>query len=201
MRRHHLGVPAFRTPRTIRLEKEARELSELRAQSTILSFQAHGDPPERYEMEFHGGCLVPVGTKAQLGDFQKFEIVLGVEFPRRPPEVHWQTPILHPNISGGSVCMGNFAANWTPNFHLADVVEVLWDMVRLAVFNVHSAYGSGVKKSWVELDEEFHFPVDRRPLRDKVLPNNAGSSVVRPDGDEDDILIIDDDSCRLGGRP
>ncbi len=189
-RKYGLGVPKFRTPTTIRLEREWNELEELRSQSTILRFQASGDPPDQYE--FHGKCLVPTKDHGvTLGDFQKFSLKLGSNFPRTAPAAHWQTPIVHPNISGGNVCMGNFASNWTPNFHLTDLVEVLWDMVRLAVFNVHSAYGD---QGWERLDEKFHFPVDRRPLRDKALPNNVGSSIVRPEGEEDDILIIGDDA-------
>ena len=195
--RYGMGVPRFRTPTTVRLERELKELQELRAQSTILEFEADGDQPTHYRMKFHGKCLVPATDGAKIGDLQEFSIRLGGEFPRRAPEIRWETPIAHPNISGTSVCTGNFAANWTPSFHLTDLVEVLWDMVRMAVFNVHGGYK--VDRSWERLDQEYHFPVDRRPLRDKVLPNNAGSSIVRPDGGEDDILIIDDDKgCQLG---
>lgn len=192
-RKYGLGVPKFRTPTTIRLEGELKQLEELRSQSTILRFQAVGDPADQYEFEFHGKCLVPGrdGGSPVLGDFQKFSLKLGSNFPRTAPQAHWQTPIVHPNISGGNVCMGNFASNWTPNFHLTDLVEVLWDMARLAVFNVHSAYDRDQR--WAKLDEKYHFPVDRRPLRDLVLPNNVGSSIVRPEGEEDDILIIGDD--------
>ena len=34
----------------------------------------------------------------------------------------------------------------------------------MAIFNPHSAYRGG--KLWEDLDKEYHFPVDRRPLRD-----------------------------------
>lgn len=192
-RKYSLGVPKFRTPTTIRLEVELKDLMLLRSQSNILSFQASGDPPDRYVIEFHGKSLVPGPDGPQIGDFQKFEFRLGAGFPRTAPAVHWLTPIVHPNISGGNVCTGNFASNWTPNFHLTDLVEVLWDMARLAVFNPYSAY-----RDWGKIDEKFHLPVDRRPLRDKVLPNNVGSSVVRPEGEEDDILIIGDDEGICG---
>lgn len=192
--RHVLGMK-FKTPLTIRLTREFDDLRKLEADSTILSMKAEGDPPDHYTFTFRGQSLVPGrgDQKVKLGDLQQVEISLGTEYPRRKPEVRWLTEIVHPNISGGSVCLGNFASNWNPNIRLADLVEILWDMSRMAIFNVHSAYGThGV--TWPELDQKFGFPVDKRPLRNKVLPNDVGSSVVRPDGGKNDIVILNDDS-------
>lgn len=194
-RKMQLGVPAFKTPLTMRLLREFNELQILSSQSTIFEFKTAGDPPDLYECSFHGKCLVPAGeNSAKIGHLQKFRISLGSDFPRRAPSVEWQTPIVHPNIDGGRVCMGNFASNWTPNFKLADLCEVLWDMVRFAIFNPHSAYSPGTDMTWEELDKKYHFPLDRRPLRDKLLPNDVGSSIVRPEGEPADIVIMDDDA-------
>lgn len=194
MRRHQLGVPKFKTPLTMRLERELKDLEVLKRDSTILEIKAQGDPPDTYRVIFHGKSLVPADNEdgVAIGDIQECQIKLGREFPRRRPEVEWLTPIVHPNISGGSVCMGNFAANWNPNFTLSMLVEVLWDMARMAIFNPHSAYGRDSRMTWEQMDKKFHFPVDRRPLRDKLLPNDAGSSIVRPEGGEADIVIMDD---------
>ncbi len=193
-----LGVPKFKTPWTIRMAREEAELKELESQSTIFKVvSAQGDPPTHFRFGFRGKTLVPAqGGGVQLGDYQEVDVRTGPEFPRMAPGVYWKTPIVHPNINGGSVCFGNFATAWTPNYRLADLAEVLWDYARLAILNPSHAYG-GKSGSWDELRRTFDFPVDRRPLRDKVLPNDAGSSIVRPEGGEDDILIIDDDgSCR-----
>src|SRR6266478_2045798 len=117
-RRHILGAPKFRTPLTMRLERELKALQALKAESTILDFKAQGDPPDRYHFAFHGKSLVPADNEdgVAVGYLQECEVRLGANFPRTRPEVRWLTPIIHPNISGdGGVCMGNFASNWNPN--------------------------------------------------------------------------------------
>jgi ubiquitin-protein ligase len=195
-RRYNLGVPKFRTPLTMRLEREQKELQAVKQDSTILEIHAAGDPPDVYHFIFHGKSLVPADNEdgVAIGDLQECEIKLGAGFPRTRPEVHWLSPIVHPNISGGGVCMGNFAANWNPNFTLSMLVEVLWDMARMAIFNPHSAYGREARMTWEQMDRKFHFPVDRRPLRDKILPNDAPSSIIRDQVDSPaDVTIINDD--------
>jgi ubiquitin-protein ligase len=128
------------------------------------------------------------------------EIKMGVDYPRSRPEINWLTPIQHPNIWGhGTVCLGNYSNAWTPHFRLVDVVEILWDMARLAVLNPRSA-GTGAYKAeenWDRLYRKYDFPVDRRPLRDPAFGNNEGSSRVRPGGEETEIVIFpeDDESC------
>lgn len=195
MRRHQLGAPKFRTPRTLRLEQEYAQIKIFRTESTILDVHATEDPPDRYRFAFHGKSLVPSDNEdgVTIGELQEFEMRIGLDFPRRAPEIRWLTKIVHPNISNGSVCMGNFASNWSPNLRLVELLEVLWDMSRMAIWNPHSAYGKDVSMTWQEMDKKFHFPVDRRPLRDKLFPNDVGSSIVRPEGDEADIVILDDD--------
>ncbi len=192
-RNHFLGAK-FKTPWTMRLDRELVDIKKLQEESTILEFKVDGDPPDKYLFRFNGKSLVPSrdGGGVKLGDHQEVEISLGANYPRQRPTVRWVTPIIHPNISGGSVCLGNFASNWSPSIRLADVIEILWDISRMAIFNVHSAYG-GPSMTWKQLDEKYHFPVDKRPLRDKVLPNDVGSSGLRPSGAPDDIVILRDD--------
>lgn len=198
----------FRTPRTIRLERDFQEMKDLKKDSTIFDFEASGDPPEHYIVTFHGKTLVP--TKAsrkfesetaeiestKVGGPQQVDISLRGEYPRAAPHVQWLTPIQHPNIwGGGTVCLGNYGNAWTPYFKLADMIEILWDMARLAVLNPRSAGtgGSNAEAAWERLYRKFQFPVDRRPLRDKVYSNNEGSSIMRPGGTEIDIIIMPDD--------
>lgn len=205
--RYRVGA-VFKSPRTIRLAHELGDLKNLKNDSTIFDFKAFGDPPEKYIVSFNGSTLVPTGGREKfpahsidpkdvaVGDHQEVEIILGAEYPRRGPQVRWLTPIVHSNIwGGGTVCLGNYSNAWTPYFRLVDMIEILWDMARLAVLNPRSA-GTGARNAeedWEKLYRKFQFPVDRRPLRDKVLGNNDGSSKMRPEGAEDDIAIIPDD--------
>lgn len=194
--RHPYSLGAkFRTPWTMRLDRELTDLKQLQADSTILDFKVSGDPPDKYLFRFNGKSLVPGGRDGvTIGDHQEVEIELGSDYPRKRPNVRWLTPIAHPNInSGGAVCFGNFASNWSPSVRLADLTEILWDYARLAILNPHSGYGgSGGSKTWAELDQKYKFPVDKRLLRDKILPNDVGSSILRPEGGPDDIVILND---------
>jgi len=192
--RHHLG--AFRTPRTMRLERDLKEMNTLKAESSIIDFKAFGDPPDRYVVTFHGRSLVPEpDEKVGEAKSQQVEIRLGGDYPRSQPQLHWLTPILHPNIWGhGTVCLGNFHNQWTPYVKLVDMVEIMWDMSRLAILNPHSAGtgGSNAGEWWAKLREKIGLPVDKRPLRDKILGQNDGSSILRPNSPKDEIILLDD---------
>lgn len=197
MRRYRgYGLGAkFRTPWTMRLDRELADLQKLKDDSTILDFKVSGDPSDKYLIRFNGKSLVPDSRGGvKIGDHQEVEIELGSDYPRRRPNVRWLSPIVHPNISGGQVCLGNFASNWSPSVRLADIVEILWDYARLAILNPHSGYGGSTDMTWAQLDAKYKFPVDKRPLRDRILPNNVGSSELRPSGGADDIVIFNDDS-------
>jgi len=191
--RTHLGAFFPKTPRSIRLGKDLEDIKALKRDSTILDFEASGDPPDRYLITFHGDSLVP-GKEGgvKIGKKQQVEIYMGAGYPAQQPDIHWKTPILHPNISHGSICLGNFGREWTPYSKLPLLLEVLWDYSRLAILNPYGGYGES-GKTWEDLRREYQFPVDRRPLRDKVLANDEGSSIVRPSGDEFDIVIMPDD--------
>src|SRR5262245_41985758 len=97
----------FDTPRGRRLVADFEAMKALRDQSSIMEFQAHGDPPERYLVTFRGRGLVrrsevdPVETT----DIHRVEIRLGIDYPRSRPDLQWLTAIYHPNISAvGAVC-------------------------------------------------------------------------------------------------
>lgn len=195
-------MSVFRTPRTMRLERDLKDMNALKAESTIFDFEPIGgspSAPEKYKVTFSGTTLVP-GPKLSKKP-QEVIIALGGEYPRQQPNLSWKTSILHPNIWGGSsdhpntVCLGNFHNQWTPYVRLVDMVEILWDMGRLAILNPYSAGtgGSNANSEWAMLRRDFDFPVDRRPLRDKILGPNDGSSLIRPGGPQDEIILLDDD--------
>lgn len=188
----------------MRLERDLQDMKNLKEESTILDFKASGhnpEAPEEYLLSFHGKTLVSDGKGGVLISErpQQARISLTGDYPRREPSISWQTPILHPNIFGTpghmTVCLGNFHSQWTPYLRLVDMVEIIWDMARLAILNPYSAGGGAGDEHmrWGELRRQFDFPVDRRPLRDKILGPNDGSSVIRPDSPADEVILLDDD--------
>lgn len=166
-------------PRERRLQRDLGEMLKLRAESTILDFTMKGDPPESYVLTFAGRGLHPDGGFTEL---HQVAIQMGAEYPREKPAITWQTLILHPNISGSNVCMGSFTMS--PYVKLTELVEILWDMARMAVYNIHSAYQKEVP--WIELMKSVGgFPVDPRILRDRV-----GRPPAPPGSDEPEIFIM-----------
>lgn len=161
-----LGANPFMNPRNRRLEKDFREMKALAEVSPILEFDVKGDPPETYLLRFHGLGL----TKEGPLDLHEVVVQLGAEYPRSMPHTHWQTPIMHPNISNGTACFGNFTMN--PQVRLVDIVEIIWDMTRMATYNAHQ------NEAWAKLRKQYDFPMDPRTIRGEVpQQRDAGGDV------------------------
>lgn len=154
-------MPVFETPRTRRLRTELKEMRKLAEESSIMSFEASpADAPEKYLVTFKGPGLLKGGAIQSL---HKVELNLGSEYPRQAPYARFKTPVLHPNIStDGTPCLGMFT--WSPNVRLTELVEILWDMIRMANYNPHSAFHH---EAWNKFRDELGFPLDPRVLRDR----------------------------------
>jgi hypothetical protein len=206
-------MPFFDTPRVRRLKADGDALKLLKENSTIVDFQAFGDPPERYLLTFKGKGLLrkSEADPVEVAEVHRVEIRLGIDYPRSRPDLQWLTSIYHPNISAvGAVCLGGYSTNWVPSLGLAELSEMLWDMVRYANYDPKSAYNYAAGR-WSETQTQFDFPLDPRNLRDRMTktvgdnvirfsdPNAAKGAppreappIVKPP--EEDILIIDDNT-------
>jgi hypothetical protein len=162
------------SPRTRRLRSDYRALEKLRSESSILDFaippDPTGAPPEVYYIHFYGrGLFRPLGTTDVLvREHHEVCIRLGAAYPRMMPELSWKTPIFHPNISSsGVVCLGGYGTHWVPSLNLDELCVMLWDVVRYANFDVGSPYNREAAY-WARNQAAAAFPVDVRPLRDRV---------------------------------
>jgi ubiquitin-protein ligase len=207
----------FDTPRVRRLKADADAMKLLKENSTIVDYQAFGDPAERYLVTLKGKGLLrkSEADAVEVAEVHRVEIRLGIDYPRSRPDLQWLTSIYHPNISAvGAVCLGGYSTNWVPSLGLAELVEMLWDMVRYANYDPKSAYNYAAGR-WSETQTQFDFPLDPRNLRDrmgktvgdniikfntpatakpadeKAAPREAPPIVKPP---EEDILIINDDT-------
>lgn len=180
--------PFFDTPRVRRLKRDFEEMKVLKDQSSILEFDADGPAPDRYILRFNGEGL---GSNDKIVDAHRLTMSLGMDYPMRQPNVHWETSIHHPNISGGNPCFGTFVMN--PNVRLVDIVEILWDMARLALYNPYGGYGE--KDTWQVLRKKYDFPIDKRILRDKAP---APPPKAEEDEGEAELIIM---SGKKGGLP
>ena len=159
-----------RSPRERRLNSDFRALQELSKESSILDFQGSGSPPEQYRISFHGKGLfrVPDSTDVMLRDYHEVTITLTSAYPRMIPELAWQTPIFHPNISAsGVVCLGGYGTHWVPSLMIDELCKMLWDMIRYRNFDIESPYNREAAV-WTKNQTLYTLPVDDRPLRNIV---------------------------------
>jgi len=217
----------FDTPRVRRLKADGDALKILKENSTIVDYQAFGDPPERYLVTFKGKGLLrkSEADTVEIAEVHRVEIRLGIDYPRSRPDLQWLTSIYHPNISAvGAVCLGGYSTNWVPSLGLAELCEMLWDMVRYANYDPKSAYNYAAGR-WSETQTQFDFPLDPRNLRDRMT-KTIGDNVIRFSADsagkgaapaagpaplkeappivkppEEDILIISDDTPARPAAP
>lgn len=158
------------TPRIRRLRSDRQGLEQLRSESSILDFDALGDPCERYVLRFHGRGLWRTDGHHQIGvrELHEVRVKLGASYPRMMPELTWMTPIFHPNISAsGVVCLGGYGTHWVPSLSLHELCGMLWDMICYRNFDVESPYNREAAL-WAKTQTRFLFPLDERPLRDRI---------------------------------
>jgi len=92
--------PATRSPRLRRLHADLIAMMELVKVSDFVTFDPAGNPPDRYRVVYTcNGLRLPEGEAEPLVlDHHVADFYLHLEYPRRPPQILWRTPIFHPNI-------------------------------------------------------------------------------------------------------
>jgi hypothetical protein len=138
-----------------------------------------GDPPTTYLFRFQGRGLA-LDAKGDLQEqwVHEVRVHLGANYPRMMPELHWLTPIFHPNISAnGLVCLGGYSTHWVPSLRLDDLCLMLWDMIRYRNFDISSPYNR-VAAEWAKTQRHFILPLDPRSLR--AAGPNAAAAAASP---------------------
>lgn len=191
--------------RSQRIRDDLQAIEALQQASTIFSFEAKGDPPERLTLRYRGSGVrrdSSPSAKAEIIREHEIELRLPYGYPDSGPDVRWGTPLYHPNVSfSGFVNLTDIGLDWSPEMGLDLVCERLWDVIRLAQFNNERAVNYSAKK-WLEEQTTLTLPVDPRPLRDKAASVNRNVVKYRrrgqpeqPGDDRDDVLYIDEVSA------
>lgn len=194
------------SPRVRRLNSDFRSVEQLRIESSIFSFECKGNPPQRYRLIFRGaGIFRESSGRIAISNHHEVVVELGAAYPRMVPNLAWQTPIFHPNISNnGVVCLGSYGTHWVPSLTLSEMATMLWDMIRYKNFDSDSPYNREAA-IWSKMQTDFQFPLDQRSIRDLISSGTSASSkesvaaepkpkvkVQSVSGDENDgIEIID----------
>jgi ubiquitin-protein ligase len=169
------------SPRIRRLRNDLAALERLVTESSVIRFRGRGNPVQHYQIEFAGKSLERTRGKVAVRDRHEVEIKLGASYPRTMPEIRWQTPIYHPNISEiGMVCLGGYGTHWVPSLNLDELCGMLWDMARYHNYDIRSPYNRDAAL-WVANQTTFRFPLDPRPLRDlRVALGRSAGEQPRP---------------------
>jgi hypothetical protein len=195
--------PATRRERLI---ADLQSLEALKASSSVFDFQSEGDPPDRYALTFRGAGLYREAGSGRIlpVDEHRCDLRLTFSYPRRPPEIRWLTPLLHPNIAfGGFIRMEDVGLPADEDIGLDVLCERLWDVARLAYYDLEQATHFAARQ-WVESQQDRTLPIDPRPLRDRLIRSHAnviryrhrdGRPVFRPESaGEDGVLYIGEDT-------
>ena len=168
-----------KSPRLRRLLADYDGICQLRDQSTILEFESSGEPPQKYRLKFSGtGIWRGPGNRIKLSDRHECLIEFGAAYPRLVPNLAWQTPIFHPNISNnGVVCLGGYGTHWAPSLTLAELCSMLWDMIRFKNYDTESPYNREAA-IWAKSQTDFVFPIDSRSIKDKISNPDATQNGV-----------------------
>lgn len=128
------------SPRRRRLIADQQQMQDLAFADRRFSFRGEGDPADEYHLMLSVPGIARLGDGSlRLRSVHRCVAYLHLDYPRRPPQLTWLTPIFHPNILGpernGGVCIGL----WSASESLADLVKRLASLVSYASFNTDDA--------------------------------------------------------------
>lgn len=129
-------------PRQKRLKDEHQRLMALNEESDYVRVKEldalDGSAPDHYLVIFRCRGIVGVdaGQQPIYGDRHEVEIYCDMEFPSKPPRLHWVTPSWHPNIDHktGAVCINE--PEWLGGMRLDDLCRMMFEMVQYKNYHV-----------------------------------------------------------------
>jgi ubiquitin-protein ligase len=150
------------TMRTRRLLADAKQMTDAFANSPHIKVRPiAGDPPEAYHVEYMiRGLQRGKGNKPLPREQHLVEIRLTSDYPRLSPQCKMLTPVFHPNIDPGTICVGD---HWTAGERLVDLTIRIGEMIAYQAYNIQSPLDAEAAM-WADLNAA-SLPVDSRPLR------------------------------------
>jgi len=109
-----------RTPGEIRIQKDIAELDG--GKVAVTEFPSSSDLTKFF-------VVVSPDTGFWKGATYRFSFTIPPDYPHKPPKVHCQTNIYHPNINlEGNVCLNILREDWKP---VLDINAVIYGLVYL----------------------------------------------------------------------
>lgn len=181
------------SPRIRRLENDYERISTRFEDWPLIQVElADGQPPDMYRIWYNVNGLFTAtdGRILERGE-HVLEIRLGLEYPRRAPQLRLLTPLFHPNFNNTDVCAQDF---YTASEGLDDLIVRIGRMIAYQEYNTKSPL-NGIAARWAE-ENSHRLPVDGREIAPLTggghhqPPPLPGQS---PDGDDDsweDQIVI-----------
>lgn len=155
------------------LEDEIRSLQQFAEGNEILSVERVERNPQQIRLIFQGIGLGPGDTlddEVEPRDRHECDVHFTSRYPDDPPQLRWQTPIYHPNLSSsGFVDLDDVGCSWEADPSLTTLCECIWNTIRMARVDL-SDVKNMTAKGWLERQTEFELPLDKRELRVSVHP-------------------------------
>lgn len=168
--------------------EQVRQLLELYPNITLL--QTHGDPPDRYDIEYNvkGYKAHPDGT-ASPANKHAVRITLPLGYPHLAPTVKPLSPVFHPDIDPDAVRIADF---WEKSRSLTELIIHIGQMICGAVYSADEPFNQRAfdwyeaRKSWLPFDilAPGEKGADEAEAADEVF--TAGDEILSSDINPDD---------------
>jgi predicted Zn finger-like uncharacterized protein len=143
-----------------RLQSDYEQLAAfVKRQPRVRLIRAEGEPPERYQLEYHLKSVRQVDDQLQIVDRHVIEVALPRNYPRTPPQCRMLTPIFHPNIAPHAICIGD---HWSAGEPLWCMVARIGEIIAYQSYNTKSPL-NGEAARWVDENQQ-RLPLDRAPI-------------------------------------
>lgn len=152
------------TPQTLkRLQNEFKQVSTNPVANSTVLLENENDVTKWTVI-----MLGPKDTPYEGGNF-KISFVFPDNYPFKPPDCKFVTPIYHPNIKmdTGEICQDIYASSWAPTQKVADILMLLSSMMSQP--QTTSPLEPDICKEFLENRAEFE-----KKARDSTLKNATG---------------------------
>ena len=161
------------SPRVRRLESDYERISTRFEGWPLIQVElADGQPPDMYRIWYNvKGLFTAADGRILEREEHVLEIRLGLEYPRRAPQLRLLTPLFHPNFNHSDVCAQDIYA---ASEGLDDLIIRIGRMIAYQEYNTKSPL-NGIAARWAA-ENSHRLPVDGR----EVGPLAAGFQASPP---------------------
>ncbi len=138
-------------PRIRRLYADFEKVSQAFAEHPYINIESYeGDPPDHYLLRMNiPGLELPKGEEVFLKNEHLVEVILPLEYPRRPPFCRMRSSVYHPNIDPGKICIGD---HWSAGQSLAHLIIRIAEMITFQSYNTQSPLNAEAA-AWAEQNQ------------------------------------------------